>query len=106
MQTSSPYAWSRGYSAGVTVTQTLAVVSNSRMRILLMHFIDTCFEISKSVRDGCTEPFTDYCQSLLNRDSFSQSEIDYINFLMSGQLEPIIDRFQVFRCAMSEKEIC
>jgi hypothetical protein len=70
------------------------------------HFIDTCFEISISVRDGCTEPFTDYCQSLLNRDSFSQSEIDYINFLMSGQLEPIIDRFQVFRCAMSEKEIC
>jgi hypothetical protein len=24
------------------------------------HFIDTCFEISISVRDGCTEPFIDY----------------------------------------------
>jgi hypothetical protein len=24
---------------------------------------------------------------------------------MSGQCEPIIDRFQVFRCEMSEKEI-
>ncbi len=68
------------------------------------HFIDTCFEISISVRDGCTEPFIDY-QSLLNRYSFSRSEIDYIIFLMSGQCEPIIDRFQVFRCEMSEKEI-
>jgi hypothetical protein len=66
------------------------------------HFIDTCFEISILVRD--VEPFIDY-QSLLNRYSFSRSEIDYITFLMTGQGEPIIDRFQVFRCDMSEKEI-
>jgi hypothetical protein len=30
------------------------------------HFIDTCFEISISVQDGCTESSIDY-QSLLNR---------------------------------------
>jgi hypothetical protein len=68
------------------------------------HFIDTCFEISISVRDGCRERSIDY-ESLLNRYSFSRSEIDYIIFFMSGQCEPIIDRFQVFRCDMSEKEI-
>jgi hypothetical protein len=99
MQMSSPYAVSRLLS-----WRNRHPNSCRGFEFTNEHFIDTCFEISISVRDGSTESSIDY-QSLLNRYSFSQSEIDYIIFLMSGQFEPIIDRFQIFRCDMSEKEI-
>jgi hypothetical protein len=77
----------------------ISLIHALRMSILLIHALRFPYRFETDVQNRLL------IISLLNRYSFSRSEIDYIIFLMSGQCEPIIDRFQVFRCEMSEKEI-
>ena len=77
----------------------ISLIHALRMSILLIHALKFPYRFGTDVQNRLL------IISLLNRYSFSRSEIDYIIFLMSGQCEPIIDRFQVFRCNMSEKEI-
>ena len=77
----------------------ISLIHALRMSILLIHALKSPYRFGTDVQNRLL------IISLLNRYSFSRSEIDYIIFLMSGQCEPIIDRFQVFRCEMGNSVV-